>query len=205
MVQLPPLERHTLPSDPFTLFRTWLDDAIRDSGLENPNAMFLSTVGEDLVPEGRIVLLKGVESDGFVFFTNRESRKGRDLDARPRASLGFFWDSLGRQVRIVGSVARVSDDASDDYFASRPRGSQIGAWASHQSRPLASREDLEERVRTLEAEYLDRDVPRPDHWGGYVIHPNRIEFWQLGEFRLHDRFEYALDADNVWNIRRLNP
>ncbi len=205
MAALPPLERQNLPNDPFALFRTWLDDAIRDSGLENPNAMFLSTVGEDWVPEGRIVLLKGLESDGFVFFTNRESRKGRDLDARPRASLGFFWDNLGRQVRIVGSVARVSDDASDDYFASRPRGSQIGAWASHQSRPLASKEELEERVRTLEAEYLGREVPRPDHWGGYVIRPHRIEFWQSGEFRLHDRFEYALDADRVWNIRRLNP
>lgn len=200
---MPTLTPDSLPEDPLDLASLWLAEAEAQSGLDNPNAMMLATAAEDGTPESRIVLLKGLDH-GFVFYTNRESRKGRELDAHGRAGLTFFWDVLGRQLRIVGAVERVSDEESDSYFESRPRGSQIGAWASEQSRPLTDRSELENRVKSLEERYAGQDVPRPPQWGGYRVVPDRIEFWQSGEYRLHDRFEYRRD-ENAWVVRRLNP
>lgn len=205
MRELPPLTRESLPADPIQLFRAWLDAAVQQSGLDNPNAVVVSTVGDGGVPEGRIVLLKQVHDDGVVFFTNRQSRKGLDLASHPHAAINCFWDVMGRQVRIVGPVDPLPDEESDAYFATRPRGSQIGAWASHQSQPLSSREALEARVAEIESKYKGEHVPRPPHWGGYKVRPIRVEFWQSGESRLHDRFEYARDADGAWTILRLNP
>ncbi len=205
MKELPTLKRDSLPADPIELVGVWVDDAMRLSGLANPDAAFLATVGADGAPDGRIVLVKELRADGFVFFTNRNSPKGRDLDERPEANLTFFWDGLGRQIRIAGSVAPVSDEESDAYFATRGRGSQIGAWASDQSRPLGGRAALEDRVREHEAEFAGRDVMRPPHWGGYRVAPRRIEFWQAAESRLHDRFEYQRAADGGWSITRLYP
>lgn len=205
MKDMPTLRREDLPDNPFALVSAWLETAVLESGLDNPNAVFLSTVGEDGVPEGRIVLLKEVDHDSFMFFTNRTSRKGQDLDAHPVACLTCFWDVLGRQLRVVGGVERVADAESDTYFASRARGSQIGAWASEQSQPLAKRAELEARVARYDAEFSGQEVPRPPHWGGYRIKPSRVEFWQSGEARLHDRFEYQRGEDGTWTVVRLNP
>lgn len=202
------LDPAALPLDPIPLFQDWMEDARALSGRANPDAMTLSTVGEDGAPEGRIVLLKGVDARGFVFYTNRTSRKGRDLAAHPAAALTFFWDSLDRQVRVVGPVEAVSDAESDAYYGSRARGSRIGAWASAQSTTIADRAELEARVKEAEARFGDGPVPRPPHWGGYRVAPRRIEFWQAGAFRLHDRFEYARDltgTDPEWTVRRLSP
>ncbi len=170
-----------------------------------PNACVLSTVDEQGFPDGRVVLLKEILDEGLVFYTNRASAKGRALGAHPKGGLTFYWESLGRQVRVVGTVAPVPDAVSDAYFESRPRGSRIGAWASDQSAPLESREALERRVRELESRYADGDVPRPPHWGGYVLTPVRIEFWQDGPFRLHDRFLFQRDGHGEWGAERLNP
>jgi len=194
-----------VPDEPFTLFQEWMEVAERRSGMDNPNAMCLSTVGAGGDPHGRIVLLKGYDERGFVFFTNHDSRKGLDLAANPKAALTLFWDALNRQVRIVGDVARVSNAESDEYFETRPRGSRVGAWASEQSRPIADRAALERQVEHAEATYAGRDVPRPPHWGGYVVSPRRIEFWQAGPYRLHDRLEYARRQDGGWDLIRLSP
>lgn len=203
MKTMPTLTAEGLPDEPYELASAWLAEAEAHSGLDNPNAMLLATLADDGSPESRVVLLKGIDH-GFVFYTNRHSRKGRELDRHGRAGLTFFWDVLGRQLRIVGPVERVSDGESDAYFASRPRGSQIGAWASVQSEPLADRAELQARVASLEERYEGQDVPRPPHWGGYRVVADRIEFWQAGEYRLHDRFEYRR-VDGGWSVRRLNP
>lgn len=191
------------PQDPFAFFRAWLAEA---EGAEpnDPNAMALATVASDGRPSIRIVLLKGLDDRGFVFYTNTESRKGDHLAAHPSAALNFHWKSLRRQVRVEGAVEPVTPAEADAYFASRPRGSQIGAWASAQSRPLDSRATLERRVAELEAAYAGRDVPRPPHWSGYRIVPELFEFWQDREFRLHDRFQYGRAGDG-WTIARLYP
>jgi pyridoxamine 5'-phosphate oxidase len=167
-------------------------------------AMSLATSTPAGKPSVRIVLLHGLDARGFVFYTNYEGRKGAELEANPSAALCFYWPWLDEQVRVEGQVTRLSDAESDAYFASRPRGKQIGAWASMQSRPLASREVLVDRVADVEARFAGRDVPRPPFWGGFRIAPERIEFWRAGEFRLHDREVYVREGDG-WRIERLYP
>lgn len=191
--------------DPFEQFRRWFADA-EASEPNDPNAMTLATADADGRPSARIVLLKDVDSRGFAFYTNTESQKGRQLEMNPFAALCFHWKSLRRQVRVEGPVTGVGEAEADAYFQSRARGSRIGAWASQQSRPLADRPTLLAAVARFEAEYQGRDVPRPPYWSGYRLTPLRIEFWQDGEFRLHDRFVFARSSDGApWTIQRLNP
>ena len=187
-----------LDPDPLRQFESWFA-AAREAGLRAPEAMALATATPDGAPSARMVLLKGADERGFVFFTSYESRKGDELEANPRVALLFYWEPLGRQVRVEGTVERVSDEESDAYFASRPPGSRAGAAASRQSRPLADRAELE---RTVAA--LGDDVARPEWWGGYRVRPERYEFWQHRENRLHDRFLYERDGE-AWSIRRLYP
>ncbi len=191
------------PADPFRFFAQWFEEA-EAAGVREPNAMTLATVGADGQPAARIVLLKGLDERGLVFYTNYESRKGDDVAVSPRAALVFWWEPLERQVRIEGAVEKVAAKLSDAYFASRPRGSRLGAWASDQSRVVDDRAELEERLEEVEEEYDDGHIPRPPHWGGYRVLPTRFEFWQGRPNRLHDRLEY-LPSDEGWTIRRLAP
>ena len=192
------LDEAALDPDPLRQFESWFAEA-RDAGLRAPEAMALATATPDGVPSARMVLLKGVDDRGFVFFTSYESRKGGELEANPRAALLFYWEPLGRQVRVEGTVERATAAESDAYFASRPPGSRAGAAASHQSRPLADRSELERAVAAL-----GDDVARPEWWGGYRVRPERYEFWQHRENRLHDRFLYER-AGSAWSIQRLHP
>ena len=198
------LDETAAAADPFEQFGRWWREALAAEVAE-PNAMTLATADERGRPSARIVLLKGFDERGFAFYTNYESRKGRELDANPRAALVLFWSELERQVRVEGDVARTTAEESDAYFASRPLGSRIGAIASRQSDVLASREPLEARVRELEARYADGDVPRPAHWGGYRLDPEAIEFWQGRSSRLHDRLRYRRSSDGLWVRERLSP
>jgi pyridoxamine 5'-phosphate oxidase len=196
------LEISDVSLDPLRQFRLWLDEAIDAESLE-VNAMCLSTLGKDGYPQGRIVLLKELDH-GFVFFTNYESDKGKQLLANPKVSLTFFWAEIERQVRIVGEVSKISDKESDDYFFSRPFGSQIGAWASPQSREITNREEIEIRQSQLVERFTERPMERPQHWGGYRVIPHRLEFWQGRPSRLHDRICYE-KLENSWKIFRLAP
>jgi pyridoxamine 5'-phosphate oxidase len=189
--------------DPVVQFRTWFRDALA-ADLHEPNAMILATATADGKPSARTVLVKGYDERGFVFYTNFEGRKARELETNPQCALLFYWGELERQVRIEGRASRVSGEESDAYFMSRPRGSRLGAWASEQSRPVQGRSVLEERVRALEAEYEGREIPRPPFWGGYRVEPHTIEFWQGRENRLHDRLVY-LRNEGGWKIVRLQP
>ncbi len=189
--------------DPIAQFRLWFDAALQAS-VPEPNAMHISTVTAEGRPDGRIVLLKDVSEAGFVFYTNYESRKGRELIGQPFATLTFFYPELERQIRIEGHVEKVSANESDDYFNSRPRGSQIGAWVSHQSLVIDSRDVLENRQRELESQFLGQPVPRPPYWGGFRVVPDAVEFWQGRPSRLHDRIRYRKEAQN-WLIERLAP
>ena len=189
---------------PFALFDQWFTDA-QASEPEDPNAMAVATVDADGRPSARMVLLKGHDARGFVFYTNLESRKGRALAANPQAALLFHWKSLRRQIRIEGAVEAVSDADADAYFASRPRDSRIGAWASDQSRPLASRAHFLKRVAEYGARYAIGEVPRPPHWSGFRIVPDRFEFWQDQTFRLHERRTFTLNAAGEWDEGLLFP
>jgi pyridoxamine 5'-phosphate oxidase len=198
------LTESDLDPDPIVQFRRWYDVAVASGAIE-PHAMTLATATPDGQPSARVVLLRGVDDRGFSFFTNYESRKGRDLEENPRAALVFFWAELERQVRVEGRVVRVSEAESDDYFASRPRGSRLGAWASPQSAVIPDREAFEGLLRDLEEKYPDEDVPRPPTWGGYRVVPDSFEFWQGRPSRLHDRFRYSRREDDSWLIERLAP
>ncbi|MDX1633656.1 MAG: pyridoxamine 5'-phosphate oxidase [Marinobacter sp.] len=197
------LNREHLDSDPFRQFEHWFNDARRADILE-PNAMSLATAGANGLPDVRTVLLKYFDRDGFVFYTNYGSRKAAELAENPQAALLFPWLGLNRQVTIQGRVEKVSKAESLKYFASRPRGSQIGAWVSEQSRAISSRGLLEQKVAEIKQRFGDGEIPLPSFWGGYRVMAQRIEFWQGRPSRLHDRFEY-LRADDGWTIQRLQP
>jgi pyridoxamine 5'-phosphate oxidase len=196
------LSETEVPGNPLPLFQLWFDQAVRAQCPE-PNSMTLATADKSGNPSARIVLLKGADENGFTFFTNYESQKGRDLALRPQAALLFHWHELERQIRIQGLVDRVTAAESDEYFHSRPLGSRIGAWASPQSAAIPNREFLEEAERALKAKFGDTP-PRPEHWGGYRLRPTEIEFWQGRPSRLHDRIHYKLDG-STWKVNRLAP
>ena len=198
------LKESDLDPNPFKQFDKWFQQAL-GAGLPEPNAMTLATATLDGKPSARIVLLKGFDERGFVFFTNYESQKGRELSSNPQAALVSYWIELERQVRICGRVSRVSAEESEEYFQSRPLGSQLGAWASQQSEVVGGRKTLEERLEQLTREYQTKPVPLPPYWGGYRVAPETIEFWQGRPNRLHDRLRYALQSNSQWLIERLSP
>ena len=202
--QLESLLEKDLDPDPMKQFANWWQHAL-ESKIEEPNAMTLATCSASGRPSARIVLLKGIENNGFVFFTNYLSRKGTEIHDNPFVSLLFFWKELERQVRIEGKITRVPAKESDEYFSSRPKESRIGAWSSPQSRVIESREILQKNVEKYNAQFAEGIIPRPEFWGGYQVQPDRIEFWQGRPGRLHDRLRYALDENNTWKIERLAP
>lgn len=198
------LDAHELAPDPLDQFRFWFKQAC-DAGIREPNAMVLATVRDDGSPASRVLLLKAFDARGFTFFTNLASDKGRDLSARPRASLTFPWVDLERQVHVRGRIEPVSAEETLAYFHSRPRNSQLGAWASDQSRPIGNRADLERQFEAAQRRFAEGEVPVPPHWGGLRLVPEAIEFWQGRPSRLHDRFLYTKVAPGPWMIRRLQP
>lgn len=190
-------------ADPLEQFRIWMDDAVR-AGAKEPTAMALATAGEGGIPDARMVLLNALDGRGFVFYTNVESAKAAQLGERPRAALTFWWYETWRQVRVRGTVERVDDAIAAAYFATRPREAQVGAWASHQSRPIGSRAELDGEVRRVEERFVGADVPKPPYWGGYRVVPDDVEFWQGREGRLHDRLLYRREQ-GAWTRSRLQP
>jgi len=198
------LDEHEVDKNPLVQFRIWFQEAV-DSEIQEPNAMALATADQGR-PSLRIVLLKGLDEKGFVFFTNYHSRKGKEMADNPHVALTFFWAELERQVRIEGKVTKISEVESTQYYNSRNRSSRIGAWASPQSEVISSREELERRVSQLEDQFASEEIiPKPDHWGGYRVIPDYIEFWQGRPSRLHDRIAYTLQEESQWSIQRLAP
>ena len=197
------LSADELNTDPFLLFNQWFAEA-QQSEINDPDAIALASTAANGMPSVRMVLLKEILPEGFVFYTNYTSRKSGELMATGKAAFVIHWKSLRRQIRVTGSVEQVPDSQSDAYFQTRSRGSRIGAWASQQSKPLQNRGELTAAVRKIEETYPD-EVPRPIHWGGFMIQPAEIEFWADGDFRLHDRFRYTKDIDGNWASRRLYP
>ena len=200
----PGLHRRDLDPDPIKQFANWFTAAI-EAQIRDVNAMSLATASSDGRPSIRIVLLKGFDHDGFVFFTNYDSEKGQQLTENPQAALGFYWVEQDRQIRIAGTTVRTSREESERYFHSRPVGSQLGAWASRQSEVVDARRVLDARMAQMTERFADKPVPLPPHWGGYRLKPQRMEFWQGRTNRLHDRFRYTLQADNTWLLERLSP
>jgi pyridoxamine 5'-phosphate oxidase len=198
------LRRSDLNPDPIKQFANWFTTAI-ETGIRDVNAMSLATAGQDAKPSVRIVLLKSFDEDGFVFFTNYESEKGKQLEANPYAALGFYWIELDRQIRISGKVDKTSRKESQTYFHSRPVGSQLSAWASRQSAVLDGRRVLDARMEEMNERFAHKRVPLPPHWGGYRLKPDNMEFWQGRTNRLHDRFRYTRQSDGSWLIERLAP
>ncbi len=194
-----------LTTDPLDLFRRWWHEAI-ESEIEEANAMTLATVNQKGQPSARIVLLKGLHQDGFEFFTNYESHKAHDMEDNPHVALLFFWKELERQMRIEGIVEKVSTERSEKYFQSRPRGSQVGAWSSPQTKVISDRSVIEDNIKSTEEKFAGLDpLPLPKHWGGYLVKPNLYEFWQGRPDRLHDRFRYSAQPSGLWTIERLAP
>lgn len=198
-----PLDEANVDNDPIKQFSVWFEEAVSSQVLD-PNAMVLSTVSIERKPSSRVVLLRGIENGCFNFYTNYTSKKGEEMDANPQVAVTFFWVELNRQLRIEGSVHKLSEEASKKYFASRPRESQIGAWASSQSKELNNRGELEKLYEEFQVKFEDKEVPKPPFWGGYAIKPNAIEFWQGRPNRLHDRILYKSVTGN-WEIKRLAP
>lgn len=197
------LDQAAVDPDPIVEFARWFDEALKAQAVE-PNAMTLATVGEGGTPSARVVLLKGFDERGFVFFTDYRSQKGQELQRNPRAALVFYWPELERQIRVTGSTATISRAESEAYFRTRPRTSRISAWVSEQSKVIASRNALDDRVPDMEKRFPGDDVPLPPHWGGYRVAPEMIEFWQGRESRLHDRIRYVRQ-EKSWRIERLSP
>ncbi|MBO0947222.1 pyridoxamine 5'-phosphate oxidase [Fibrella forsythiae] len=197
------LDQTDVLPDPFAQFQQWFDSALA-AGVHEPNAMHLATISPEGRPEGRIVLVKGIDTTGFSFYTNYQSQKAASLALNPVASLTFFWPELERQVRIEGVVEKVAESESDAYFNSRPRGSQLGAWVSHQSEVISGRDVLERQQEALSEQFNNKPIPRPPHWGGYRVMPDKIEFWQGRPSRLHDRIRYRLES-GTWLIERVSP
>ena len=193
-----------MPADPIVLVREWYDEAVA-AGVPEPEAMALATASSEGMPSVRIVLLKGIDEQGIRFFTNYESRKGRELDANPRAAATLYWQPLQRAVRLEGVVVRLGEEESDAYFSSRPRGSRLGALASRQGSVISSREALENALARIDAEHPGEDVPRPDYWGGYRLIPEAVELWEGRPDRLHERVHYLLEPDGGWRTERLSP
>ena len=202
--QLQSLLEKDVNSDPIKQFETWWQQAIQGK-IEEPNAMTLATCNAEGKPSARIVLLKGIKKNGFIFFTNYQSRKGKEIEEKHFVSLLFFWKELERQVRIEGKIKKVSVAESDEYFISRPRESRIGAWSSPQSAIIENREFLQKNVEKYNLQFGTKIVPRPDCWGGYIVEPSSIEFWQGRPGRLHDRLQYSLSENNGWLMKRLAP
>lgn len=200
----PVLHKSNLDPNPFAQFGKWYEPALTKIPI-NPNSMTLATADKDGVPSARIVLLKGYDENGFVFYTNYESRKGRELDENPLAALVFYWNVLNKQIRITGSVSRITREESEAYFRTRPKESQLGAWASKQSSVIESREALDQAFRDLEEKYNGDDIPLPPFWGGFRLAPDTFEFWEGRTGRLHDRFRYSRKPDGEWIIERLSP
>lgn len=199
------LLEETIENNPFVLFRGWLKEAEATREVEEVNTMTVSTIGLDGFPKSRIVLLKEYDDEGFVFYTNYLSEKGRALTANPHVCISFFWPKSERQVIIKGMAIKTSEQTSISYFNSRPRGSQLGAWASEQSSVVPSREYLEECISAMEEEYRDKPVPKPPHWGGFKVLPVEFEFWQGRQNRLHDRIHFSKENETDWNLERLAP
>lgn len=202
-IVLTSLDERDVDPDPILQFGRWFQDAVA-ALIPEPNSMTVATATRDGTPSARMVLLKGFDERGFVFYTNYDSRKGRELEENPRASLVFFWAQLHRQVRVEGEVSRVSAEESNTYFNSRPIGSRLGAWVSQQSQVIGSRDDLDRRLAELVEEYADREPTRPSYWGGYRVSPRSIEFWQGRPDRLHDRLRYRRENEQ-WRLERLSP
>jgi pyridoxamine 5'-phosphate oxidase len=202
--KLQSLNEEDASSNPFDLFTKWWQEAV-SSHIDEVNAMTLATADKTGKPHARIVLLKDYDSNGFVFFTNYNSNKGKDIDENPFASLVFFWKELERQIRIEGSITKIEASKSDTYFQSRPAGSRIGAWASPQSQTIENRKTIENNFLQFEEKFGCENIPRPEHWGGYVVEPCVIEFWQGRSSRLHDRIRYTKHSDNQWEKERLAP
>ena len=198
------LEEEILP-DPFKLFKLWLDEVEASREVEEVNTMTVSTIGLDGFPKSRIVLLKEFDEEGFTFFTNYFSEKGKAIERNPRVCLSFFWPRSERQVIIKGIAEKTPDEVSEKYFNSRPRGSRLGAWASEQSSVISSRNYLEKRLEALEQEYSNKEIPKPSYWGGYKVFPTQFEFWQGRPNRLHDRIYFSKKENSDWNIDRLAP
>lgn len=202
--KLQTLSEKDILKDPFAQFNKWWQEAV-NAGIDEPNAMTLATATADGMPDARIVLLKGFDEKGFAFYTNYNSIKGQQLLENPRATLVFFWKELERQVRVSGLVSLAPGNMSDDYFNSRPEGSRIGAWASPQSEAIDSREWLEANEQRIKEVWTGKMIPRPGHWGGYVVKPVKLEFWQGRPSRLHDRIQFSLQTSGAWKIERLAP
>lgn len=198
------LNEESAPADPFELFKVWMALAV-DSNNPEPTAMTLSTVGQENRPATRVVLLKGLENGRFVFYTNYDSRKAKEIERHNQVALNFFWPELEKQVRVEGKAEKVTAQESNEYFLSRPRESRIGAWVSHQSSVLTSRIALEEQFEAMVKNFEGKEIERPNYWGGYAVFPDYFEFWQGRASRLHDRFEYRLLANNTWKKQRLSP
>jgi pyridoxamine 5'-phosphate oxidase len=193
------------PENPMELFQTWFRNADESETVEETNAMTISTIGKDGFPKSRVVLLKKFTWEGFIFYTNYNSEKGKAIADNNNICLSFFWPALEQQIIIKGEAEKLAENLSDGYFESRPKGSQLGAWASDQSSIVNSRAELENNIKELEKEYENKEIPRPEHWGGYLIKPISIEFWQGRPNRLHDRIRYSLEEDFSWKMERLAP